>query len=230
MTMLLASGCSITHGTDLVHPFYHVDNLVDAYPAVIAREQGLQVYNLAMPGASNQYIFHSLVERITQADHDISVVIAGWTFNDRLCWQQVFQDGSAPRHWFFTPRWACSVQDFASSGSYQRDFGSVYATSDSEPLLQDLRDMHQHITRYYFHDDLYRGHLNDAVVHYSHVLEILCTSKKIKFIQIDCAKNYRLKQLCRIENLGLDYLSRGQHPNKQEHRAIADYIQTNLWT
>ena len=224
MAILLASGCSITHGTDLVHPFYHVDNLVDAYPALIAREQGLQPCNLAMPGASNQYIFHSLVEQIRQADHDISLVIVAWTFNDRLYWQQTFLDRSAPRHWFFTPRWACSVQDFTSSGSYQRDFGSVYATSDSEPLLEDLKDMHKNIARYYFNDDLYRGHLNDAVVHYSHILEILCAAKRIKFIQVDAAKNYRLKTLWRFEDLGLDYLTRGEHPNVQEHRAIADHI------
>jgi len=216
MPTLLSSGCSITHGSELFHPFYHVNNMSDSYPSLLAHSLGMESCNLALPGASNQYIFHSLVDHIRK-NKDIAAVTVAWTFSDRLHWQQ---DG---RHWFFNASWACTAENLEHSGKYQKHLDHVCVTADQEDLIDELLCLHRHLVQHYFSIDFYQGDLNRNTVHYSYLLEILCESKNIKLVQVDAAKNYGIN-LWRFEDLKLDYIPEKRHPNRQEHKMIADYM------
>ena len=44
---LLAFGCSVTHGADLVHPNQHEDNANQAHEPIVGEEQVLQEFHVA---------------------------------------------------------------------------------------------------------------------------------------------------------------------------------------
>lgn len=221
MSILLTSGCSITHGSELFHPFYHVNNMIDAYPSLIAQDLGLESCNLALPGASNQYIFHSLVDHIRK-NQDITAVIVAWTFPDRFYWRH------EKRHWFFNSSWACTTENLEDSGNFQKHQNNVCVTTDRKDLLDELLCLHRHLVENYFSIDFYQGYSNQNTQHYSYLLDVLCQSKNIKLVQVDAAKNYNL-DIWRFEMLKLGYIPEKRHPNAQEHRIIADYILSNYF-
>ena len=83
---LIAAGCSITHGAELDHPFMSKENTQQSYPALLARNLNLKCVNVALSGASNDYIFHTAVEEIEKHD-DVSVLLVCWTHSPRLTWR-----------------------------------------------------------------------------------------------------------------------------------------------
>jgi uncharacterized protein YlxP (DUF503 family) len=220
---LVVSGCSVTHGSELYHPFYHENNTQGAYSALIAEQLEINSVNLAMPGVSNEYIYNSLMTylRNNQTD-DIHSVIVAWTFANRLHWH------CHNRHWFFTGSWACTVENFEQSGKFQKNNNSLYCTSDQEPYINLLQSQHKFLTEHYFVDSLTMHHLNEHTQNYSMSLRSVCKEKKIKFVEIDAAKNYSI-DIWRLENLGLSYIAEKRHPNHKEHRVIADYVIKNYY-
>ena len=223
MKKLIVSGCSVTHGSELYHPFYHENNTIDAYPAVVANGLGIEHINLAMPGGSNEYIFHSLAQRIDKINAtDIHSIIVAWTFVDRFYWK------NGKRHWFFNPGWACTTEDLLQSGQYNLKDNGVSFSSDQEHLLPALKAQHRMLVENYFTDHQTRSHLGVKTLHYSLALRALCHEKNIKLVEIDAARNKHLNTW-QLESLGLDYINQARHPNVLEHKTIGQYILDNFY-
>jgi hypothetical protein len=83
---LLVSGCSITHGAELYNNFMHPENIKKSYSAHLAKILDVDLINVAMSAASNEYIFHSLLEEIKK-NNDLHSVIVMWTTSGRLYWK-----------------------------------------------------------------------------------------------------------------------------------------------
>lgn len=219
---LLVSGCSITHGSELHHPFYHTANIEKSYPALVAKKIDFEFENLAVPGASNEYIYHSLVNSIRKsAPH---TVLAAWTFTDRMHWQH------SGRHWFFAGSWSATFKDFENSGQFQKKSSGAYFSADQENLLDPLELAHRFLIQHYFDPSefLFTSELIEKLADYSYSLRSICQANNINLIEIDAANNYGLN-IKRLENLKLNYIQQNRHPNQQEHELIADFIVKNYF-
>jgi len=78
---LVVSGCSFTHQpTDQNYSF--------AWPNILAEDTGMQVHNLAIPGAGNSHISKSLVLFLEKNNFkpEETLVMAMWTSPSRIDW------------------------------------------------------------------------------------------------------------------------------------------------
>tara|TARA_R110000772_G_C13251761_1_gene434608 strand:- start:358 stop:993 length:636 start_codon:yes stop_codon:yes gene_type:complete len=74
--MILTIGDSFTYGAEL-------DNREqDAWPYLLGRELDFGVYNLAVPGGSNDRMFRVTIDRVVQNNYEL--VICAWTEPSRL--------------------------------------------------------------------------------------------------------------------------------------------------
>lgn len=213
---LLVSGCSITHGSELHHPFYHELNIQGSYSAEIARTLGLTLSNLALPGASNEHIYNSLATALRHGTPHS--VIAAWTFVDRFHWR------SNDRYWFFNSTWAATFVDFRRTNVFNLEKNGVVFTSDQESMIPVLESQHRTLVDHYFDNQ----HLTEKLCNYSHSLRCLCQQRQIPLIEIDAGQNYAL-DITSMEDLGLAYIQERRHPNHQEHKIIADFVLKNFY-
>ena len=215
MKKLIVTGCSVTHGTELVDN-YSPENIRLSYSQVIADKLNCDLVNVALPGGSNEYIFHSALECLSKYS-DIHSLIVAWTFPDRLHW---YYGG---RHWFFNPSWG-STSRRLSNNMHVKKINGVTITSDIECYLDTVELQHRILVDHYFTDNnLTTDHLNEKTKHYSQALSAVCHSRQIQLIEVDAAMNYFL-DVFRFESLGLSYIREQRHPNKEEHRIIAEKI------
>lgn len=74
MKRLVTYGCSHTFGEGVIDPE------VNSWPAILSTKLNLTLLNLGIPGGSNRYIQHKVVN--TDFDKDDTVIIL-WTYPDR---------------------------------------------------------------------------------------------------------------------------------------------------
>jgi len=65
---ILAFGCSIMHGMELVTNSQNVENTKYSYSQLIANHLDVECTNYAVCGLSNEGIFHSFFENIEKQD------------------------------------------------------------------------------------------------------------------------------------------------------------------
>ena len=88
MTNLYAFGCSNTYGFGLPDCWNYIKKIQAgppsqyAYPALVAKELGLDIFNHSECGVSNKWIMH-LIHNTTIEDN--SIVLVHWTYTDRWC-------------------------------------------------------------------------------------------------------------------------------------------------
>ena len=230
MLKIVASGCSITHGCELVSPWYDPANAELAYPNLIGKFLNLPVENLALPAASNEHVFHSLVEYIrTHNSTGIHSIIAGWTFRDRIYWKV----GS--RHWWFNSQGATTMAQKLKDHPNITRISNADGTfkTDDQQLLTDLQQAFKFFVNYYFEPTmpfLYPGDDENGkkLHHYTTALTALCESKKIKLVHVDCANNDFLS-MPRLREIITIIPALNKHPNKEEHATIAKFIYENCY-
>tara|TARA_Y100001937_G_C7094800_1_gene319605 strand:- start:670 stop:1422 length:753 start_codon:yes stop_codon:yes gene_type:complete len=78
---LLANGCSMTHGQELVTDGYDPRNTKLCYAHKIFKHFGLfdEYINVAMPGVSNQHIVESTMDYLLTQDASNTFVLIGWS-------------------------------------------------------------------------------------------------------------------------------------------------------
>ena len=78
---LLANGCSMTHGQELVTDGYDPENTKLCYAYKIFEQYSLfdDYVNIAMPGVSNQHIVESTVDYLVTQDASNTFVLIGWS-------------------------------------------------------------------------------------------------------------------------------------------------------
>ena len=206
---IVAFGCSVTHGCELVSGAYDTRNIPGSYPNQLADQLGVACENLAMPGCSNEYIFH----RILDTDLKDRTVIVCWTSLVRECWQA---DGL---HWFFIPNWgACFRELTHDTVRVHPRIPNVVA--DDEVLLNDTATYYDFFMRFKTDAQEYQQRLS----HYHDCLQLLCKEKNIDLIELSCIHT----QLPGVENIDGEWTRRGLHPSLDEHRAIADQLRSRF--
>ena len=78
---LLANGCSMTHGQELVTDGYDPANTKLCYAYKIFQNYNMfdEYVNIAMPGVSNQHIVESTMDYLITQDASNTFVLIGWT-------------------------------------------------------------------------------------------------------------------------------------------------------
>ena len=124
----LIVGCSITHGSELVSDTYHPDNVKNTYANLLSDEIGYLPNNIAIPGNSNERIFHDAVSNL----HGHDLLIVGWTSLVRESWHDSGLD------YFFNPNWACATDDLTMSSVWVED-SPIKTVSSRKNLIDDLK-------------------------------------------------------------------------------------------
>lgn len=220
--MILAYGCSVTHGADLVHPGQHLSNLEFSYPNLVAKALKVPCHNMALCGNSNEEIFHSALEILKDADqYEITAIIVGWTSAVRESWQA---DG---RGWFFIPSW-CATQKFGNELKYFKDYTDLDINTnprlcaDEEQYLEILSSMYNYIAKYKFDIEQYERKKQS----YIKSIRLAAEHHKVKLIETCCLGDVK-DVIIKIDDFGSWRMGMG-HPTKQDHEHIAQQILLRL--
>jgi hypothetical protein len=216
--MILAFGCSVTHGADLAYPNQHDDNIEYSYPNIIARSLNVECKNYAVCGISNEGIFHKVINTLVRyKSSDITAVIVGWTSSLREYWC------ADDREWFVIPSW-CATAKNGQSLKYFKEYTDEDINlhpricSDEKEYLQSLSSVYDTITRYKFSIEEYENKKNN----YIDMIRLLCQNKGVRLIETCCLGAVGSINI-NIDNFGNWRQGLG-HPTKKDHQQIAQHI------
>lgn len=205
----LIVGCSITHGSELTADTYHPENVTNTYANLLSAELGYIPNNIAIPGNSNERIFHDAVENLS--GHDLLMV--GWTSLVRESWHNFDLD------YFFNPYWACATNDLTMSSVWVNSTAVKIVTSD-KCLFKDLKDYHKFLVNH--KSD--RSELSKKINHYRLTLRNLCQNLGVRYI--DTCFLDPLFDDCYFHDTNA--ICHGKHPNREQHVFIKDQIKKTV--
>lgn len=214
---ILAFGCSVTHGVDTATAQASEENIFYSYPARIALKLGKECENHAIPGNSNEYIFHNFMEIVPNTT-DIDFVIVGWTSPIREVW---FAYG---RYWQMLPCWCATTEDITKPyGCIKNPFPSFseadpQAVCDKKEYIKDLDQFYKLLIKHKWDENEYRKNRQ----HYISAVRAYCQNNNIKLIETTWYDD--------ITGIDINmtsvspWFTERRHPNKEEHIAIAELI------
>jgi hypothetical protein len=217
--VLLVSGCSLTHGCEIHNSFMHPKNVEGSYSRIIADKLGLDLKNVALSGASNDWIFLSIMEQMRKLDNIHSVIVA-WTGLTRFTWQ--YQD----RFWMMCGPWATSIKRISSDGMEFPDWkrnieeGGVWYNTDDLDCLETLKKHHRLFVEHYLDD---RQGLKEKLLSYSMALRSTCHARGIKFVELAAYEEARIPGAHYLGD-GKSWRTRSPHPDPSGHKEIAEEI------
>jgi len=204
---LLVSGCSITHGAELHNGFMHEENVKRSYSAHLSRALDTDLVNVALSGASNEYIFHSVMDNLHSLNSIHSVVVM-WTSNERLHWK------NHGRHWFVLPNWASSMVDLVNFEMHDKHEHGAWFTGDSEQVINDLSAVFPFLIQNYFDSQ----EMAKKTTNYRQAIKAQCDAKQIKLVDLTINDLITNKLIPHIK-----------HPSESEHESIAEFILENYY-
>jgi hypothetical protein len=220
--MILAFGCSVTHGAELVYDYQSDENIRYSYPNLIAQALGVECKNYAVCGISNEGIFHKVIDTLIRyKSKDITAIIVGWTSTVREYWC------TDSREWFIIPSWCAT----AKQGQHLTHFkeytiGDINLQpricSDQEEYLEPLANIYDIITRYKFDINEYENKKSN----YIDMIRLLCQDKGVRLIETCCLGSVGSINI-NLDNFGSWRQSRG-HPTREDHEQIAQHILLTL--
>ena len=201
----LIVGCSSTHGSDIASPVYNIENTKHSWANVLSTQLGYEPDNQAIPGNSNQAIFHLAMEKLQHYD----LLIVGWTGLARESWKY------GNKNYFFTPNWACCVEDISMKDIYVKELSNATIVCDQETMSELLLDQHRFLITHKFDLDQQLK----KVHHYRTCLQTMCRALGVKYIDANI-----------IEQIFHDVpsLRLRRHPTVQEHQDFARLVQDSL--
>jgi hypothetical protein len=201
----LIVGCSSTHGSETASPVYDIANTKHSWANLLSTQLGYEPDNQAIPGNSNQAIFHLAMEKL----QDYDLLIVGWSGLARESWVH------NNKNYFFNARWACCVDDISLNDIYVKESCESTVVSDQEHLLKTL-DIHR---RFLIEHKFDLDQMRRKVYHYRTCLQTMCKSLGVRYIDANI-----------IEKIFHDVpsLILGRHPDIQEHQQFAALMQTAL--
>ena len=203
----LIVGCSSTHGSDTASPVYHIDNTNHSWANVLSKELGYEPDNQAIPGNSNQAIFHSAMEKLL----DYDLLIVGWTGLARESWKY------HNKNYFFTPNWACCVEDISMKDIYVKELSDANIVSDQEVMLELLQAHHRFLLTHKFEFNEQKKKVN----HYRTCLQMMCNANGVRYIVVNIHIERPFEDAPSLKKLL-------RHPNIDEHREFAKQILETL--
>lgn len=218
---ILAFGCSVTHGAELVHPDQHKDNTKFSYPNLIADALGVDCINLAKCGNSNERIFHDVISTVSMPEYlNVKTIVVGWTSTVRESW---IADG---REWFFIPSWCATTA--TGKFNYFKDYTDADINlhprlcADDDRYLTPLAQIYESFMRYKFDISEYET----KKLHYINSIRRFCESQGIKLIETSCMGDVSDIQF-NLDKFGTWRHGLG-HPTRQDHEQIAQQILLTL--
>jgi hypothetical protein len=211
---ILAFGCSVTHGTEIVALGNSKDNIPFSYPALIAEYLGVSCDNRAFCGNSNENIFHETLDTIPKVDN-ITAVIVGWTSVEREVWQ------SNGRTWQFIPSWSATTTNVwrpfrclepAVSRTPQR-------CADRKEYMTALASIYEVLIQYKFDHAVYTKKRNN----YISALRAYCQTNNIKLIETTWADTISGVDV-NLGRIGTWYPAMQRHPDADEQQLFANEI------
>jgi hypothetical protein len=184
---------------------YNIENTKHSWANVLSTQLGYEPDNQAIPGNSNQAIFHLAMEKLQHYD----LLIVGWTGLARESWKY------GNKNYFFTPNWACCVEDISMKDIYVKELSNATIVSDQEAMLEILLDQHRFLITHKFDLDQQLK----KVHHYRTCLQTMCRALGVKYIDANI-----------IEQIFHDVpsLRLRRHPTVQEHQEFAALVQDSL--
>jgi hypothetical protein len=196
----------------------HPKNVEGSYSQIIADKLDLDLKNVALSGASNDWIFLSVIEQIRKLNNIHSVIVA-WTGLPRLTWRH------CERFWMMSGPWATSIEQISPDSlefpDWKRNIkeGGVWYNTDDIEYLEILKKHHKLFVEHYLDDKI---GLREKLLSYSLALRSTCESKGIKFVELAAYQEAIIP--------GAHYLGEGKswrnksHPDLEGHKDIAKEI------
>jgi hypothetical protein len=206
---ILAFGCSVTHGCELVSGAYNPDNCAGSFPNQLARKLNIPVDNRALPGSSNEEILH----RIYDADLSDAIVIVCWTSLIREYW---LADNT---HWFFIPNWGASFHELEHD-TVRIHERNPRVVSDDDSLLDQTSQYYDFFMQYKTDIKTYER----KFFHYHRQFKLLMQSTNTPYIELTCINTH----LPGVTSIDGAWTREGRHPDWQEHLAIANDLRTRF--
>lgn len=202
MKKSLIVGCSITHGSELISDVYDPRNVEHTYANGLSKYLGYEPNNIAIPGNSNEGIFHDAVKHLS--GHNLLIV--GWTSLNRESWT------NGHEWYFFNTNWGCMTNDLGLNDIFVKQYGNLTLVSSEESKFDDLRLHHKMIAMHKFGSD----QLLEKLMHYRQSLKALCQVSGISYIDLSLIE--------KINDICCHRVSGPNHPNKEEHQKIMNSI------
>ena len=201
----LILGCSSTHGSDTVSPVYNIDNTKYSWANILSEKLGYVPDNQAIPGNSNQAIFHSAMEKLENYD----LLIVGWTTLARESWK--FNN----KNYFFNAIWACCVEDISMKDIYVKESSDATIVSDEEFMLEILDSQRRFLITHKF--DF--GEQKKKATHYRTCLQMMCKIHGVRYIDAN------ISEVIFKDSPSLRTIV---HPTIDEHRKFAEQMSEML--
>ena len=216
--MILAFGCSVTHGADIVSPHQDEANVEFSYPNLIAQALGVECKNYSLCGISNEGIFHQVIDTLVRYKRqDITAIIVGWTSTVREYWC------ADNREWFIIPSWCASAEQ-GQSVNHFKDYTDADINlhpricSDKKEYLEPLAQVYDVITRYKFDVEQYEHKKSN----YIDMIRLLCQNKGVRLIETCCLGSVGSINI-NLDNFGT-WRQGLSHPTKEDHEQIAQHV------
>jgi hypothetical protein len=203
---MLAVGCSIAHGQGTVIDHYNVMNCNHSYPNLIAKLLELECDNFAIPSASNELIFHSIIENLYFKNYTHCLV--AWTSLARDAWS------NGNEIWCANLYHAAYLNLDKPIDLFVKD----NAVSNNPIMLQNLLKYQKTLYIKLASDDQLK-----KLKHYSLLITEICKNKNIKLVQVSSLPNGLDCHLI-TQSLLSTRDKNSTHPNKFAHQCWADEI------
>ena len=208
MKKLLVSGCSIAHGTEIFNKFYHPKNINGSFSKFLADLLKYEIHNVALPAASNDYIFHSLVRELRILEN-IGLVVVLWTTTGRFSWK------ANGRYYFFSADGASSMSDLLEFSTNKKLMhntlnNGIWISGDSDSIINRMSNAH----KFFVTDFFDYNEEKEKIENYKISLSKICEAKNINIIHLNWDD---------IVDIGF-WASESRHPNLVEHQQIAERI------
>lgn len=202
----LVSGCSFTHGAELVNGFMSPENIKQSFSAELATRLNLELVNVALSGGSNEYIFHSIINGIEKYP-DVEKVLVVWTNWSRLYWK------CNNRHYFMLPSWASSMIALENLEMHDKQIGDLWVTGDNNQIVDTLLDAHKFFVDNYFDDT----ELLKKAANYELCLNNLCRQKNIHYSSLHANDIFKFLKV------------QPHHLTADEHKQAAQFIYNKFY-
>lgn len=202
----LIVGCSSTHGSETVSPVYNLNNTKHSWASVLSEKLKYVPDNQAIPGNSNQAIFHTAMENL----ENYKLLIVGWTGLQRESWRH------DNKNYFFNAHWGCCVEDLSMKDIYVKKSSDATIVSDQEIMLEILDEQRRFLVTHKFDSDEQIKKVN----HYRTCLKMMCQNKGVKYIDANIIE--------KIFNDAPSLKVQNRHPTINEHYMFAEQILQSL--
>jgi hypothetical protein len=203
---MLTMGCSIAHGQGTIIDHYNKDNCQYSYSNLIATKLNLRCDNFSIPSASNELIFHSIIENLYNKKYTHCLV--AWTSLSRDAWSNGNKIWCANLHHAAYLNLDKSIDLFVKEN----------AVSNDPIMLKNLLKYQKTLSIKIASDDQLR-----KLKHYSFLVTELCKIKNINLVQVSSLPNGLPVHLISQSLLSMRDKN-STHPNKTAHKIWADEI------